>query len=1238
DLDSAISKLRDKLDTERNILEKTRQLASQVSNLNAKEDAKVMILKSEQHVAYLEKEFNILTQKKNDRGSIKSANSQNESILSPGTPGSDKGTAGSSGRPHSTSLSSLELRMASSNLSVQKISLKVHEIAYKLEVERKIYEKANRIRMLYSKAYQSGSKNKISQITDSDRILHETNDRIRLLEYSLKSYQPLCVDYVDEDDEETLNERKDTNAMFQPAVRRPISGKLQLRIHRAKHLRRPPIHTKMFRSPQQFVVVKIDGKVCGTTPIVRDSVFNYYFEIEVKKASEVELSVFERSDKDYLVGLMWIRLSEIYEDIRKKEIVAESSSGWTTAEQMAKTGGGSGPAAAAATPSGNALYQPGQPQQQHLSSPRPSDASPGVFGEWDVESQGQIELWMNFIKETPKRRVQSRLGRKAAVRKRRGPCTEMCGHHFYPLHTYSIMKCAICGDHIVNEVGQQCDDCRLFVHQACVGRVVGHCHFSETTEDTVELGHRIPHRWEQTTKMGANWCMHCGNMLPIGRRSVKCTSCSGTCHIGCQQYVPNFCGLDMMKASAMMLEIKRAKGGAVPKPKLLAKRDTVAKKPTTPSTVSAPSADAQVASIQSNLEKLSIPSDNAPGRYQSPSQPTSAPYNPYLAGAGPSASPIPSHIAAQALPPNHQRANSNEFVPIKSTPVSPVGQQQHMMNQQQQRPQGMGQPADHRLSQIGGGYPPNTMVQAPSYYQQQIQQAKVQYSPQMAQPQQPYNPYVQQQQQPQPTQFQPGQQQQPQQPYNPYAQQQQQQQGYPAQQRMESMAHYQQQQQQQQYGRQSAYGAVGVPMQQPQGQYPAQSPQGANAMVGQQRPPQQQQQMQMQMQMQQQMQLQQRPPPQSNAPNMNPSIKQQIFQTMQQPLQQQQQPMKGQVVRKVGADDFKFVKVLGKGNFGKVMLSEEKSSNKLYAIKVLKKEFIVENDEFESTRSEKRVLLIANKEQHPFLIGLHSCFQSPSHIFFVMEYISGGDLMMHVQKLGSFGERRAKFFACEVLLGLAYFHKAGIIYRDLKLDNIMLDNEGHVKIADYGLCKENMGYGQTTITFCGTPEFMAPEIVLEQRYGRAVDWWAFGVLIYEMILGTSPFHGEDENEIFDSILEDEILYPVRMSRDSVFVCQALLERDPSKRLGAGPNDAEDIMKHSFFAGINWDDVLNKRIPPPYVPEIRGRYDVSNFDPEFTNERPGLTPTNTIVDKHDQKEFADFDYVSPWAGVAEKWTR
>ncbi|KAJ1569380.1 Serine/threonine kinase, partial [Nowakowskiella sp. JEL0078] len=204
--------------------------------------------------------------------------------------------------------------------------------------------------------------------------------------------------------------------------------------------------------------------------------------------------------------------------------------------------------------------------------------------------------------------------------------------------------------------------------------------------------------------------------------------------------------------------------------------------------------------------------------------------------------------------------------------------------------------------------------------------------------------------------------------------------------------------------------------------------------------------------------------------------------------------------RTIGLDDFNFLAVLGKGNFGKVMLAEEKYSKHLFAIKVLKKEFIIENDEVESTKSEKRVFLTANHERHPFLVNLHSCFQTESRIYFVMEYVSGGDLMWHIQQQ-QFSERRAKFYACEVLLALEYFHKNNIVYRDLKLDNIMLSIEGHIKVADYGLCKENMGLGATTTTFCGTPEFMAPEILLETPYTRTVDWWAFGVLIYEMLLG-----------------------------------------------------------------------------------------------------------------------------------------
>nr|XP_018267018.1 AGC/PKC protein kinase [Kwoniella dejecticola CBS 10117]OBR89176.1 AGC/PKC protein kinase [Kwoniella dejecticola CBS 10117] len=338
------------------------------------------------------------------------------------------------------------------------------------------------------------------------------------------------------------------------------------------------------------------------------------------------------------------------------------------------------------------------------------------------------------------------------------------------------------------------------------------------------------------------------------------------------------------------------------------------------------------------------------------------------------------------------------------------------------------------------------------------------------------------------------------------------------------------------------------------------------------------------------------------------------------------------VTKKIGLDDFNFLAVLGKGNFGKVMLAEEKASSNLYAIKVLKKEFIIENDEVESTQSEKRVFLAAAQERHPFLLGLHSCFQTETRVYFVMEYVSGGDLMLHIQKK-QFTLRQAKFYACEVLLALQYFHSKGIIYRDLKLDNILLTLDGHVKVADYGLCKEDMWYGKTTSTFCGTPEFMAPEILLEQRYGRAVDWWAFGVLTYEMLLGQSPFRGDDEDEIFDAILEDEPLYPITMPRDAVSLLQRLLTRDPTRRLGAGEADAEDIKRHLFFKDVNFDDVYNKRIPPPYFPTIGNATDTSNFDQEFTREQPTLTPVHTQLSSQDQQEFAGFSWIAPWAAQA-----
>ncbi|KAF9427733.1 Serine/threonine kinase, partial [Podila epigama] len=330
--------------------------------------------------------------------------------------------------------------------------------------------------------------------------------------------------------------------------------------------------------------------------------------------------------------------------------------------------------------------------------------------------------------------------------------------------------------------------------------------------------------------------------------------------------------------------------------------------------------------------------------------------------------------------------------------------------------------------------------------------------------------------------------------------------------------------------------------------------------------------------------------------------------------------------RKFGLNDFHFLAVLGKGNFGKVMLAEDKKKpGELFAIKALKKESIVKQDEVESARSEKRIYQVANKERHPFLTTLHSCFQTDTRLYFVMEYVRGGDLMMHIQKDKRFGDYRAKFYGCEVLLALQYFHENDIVYRDLKLDNILLTTDGHIKIADYGLCKENMPFGVTTRTICGTPEFMAPEILEEQPYDRAVDWWAFGVLMYEMLLGCAPFSGEEEDDIYDSILEDEPQYPPNFGRNEQALLQSLLVKVPSLRLGAGPTDAEEIKAHAYFCNVNFDDVYHRRIRPPFLPTVTSDRDVSNFDSEFTSEAPGETPTDYRLDNVEQDMFKGFSY-------------
>ncbi|KAM5323137.1 serine/threonine-protein kinase N2 [Glossophaga mutica] len=328
--------------------------------------------------------------------------------------------------------------------------------------------------------------------------------------------------------------------------------------------------------------------------------------------------------------------------------------------------------------------------------------------------------------------------------------------------------------------------------------------------------------------------------------------------------------------------------------------------------------------------------------------------------------------------------------------------------------------------------------------------------------------------------------------------------------------------------------------------------------------------------------------------------------------------------------DFRCCAVLGRGHFGKVLLAEYKHTNEMFAIKALKKGDIVARDEVDSLMCEKRIFETVNSVRHPFLVNLFACFQTKEHVCFVMEYAAGGDLMMHIHT-DVFAEPRAVFYAACVVLGLQYLHEHKIVYRDLKLDNLLLDTEGFVKIADFGLCKEGMGYGDRTSTFCGTPEFLAPEVLTETSYTRAVDWWGLGVLIYEMLVGESPFPGDDEEEVFDSIVNDEVRYPRFLSTEAISIMRRLLRRNPERRLGAGEKDAEDVKKHPFFRLIDWIALMDKKVKPPFVPTIRGREDVSNFDDEFTSEAPILTPPREprILSEEEQEMFRDFDYIADW---------
>ncbi|KAH9287249.1 Calcium-independent protein kinase C [Echinococcus granulosus] len=327
--------------------------------------------------------------------------------------------------------------------------------------------------------------------------------------------------------------------------------------------------------------------------------------------------------------------------------------------------------------------------------------------------------------------------------------------------------------------------------------------------------------------------------------------------------------------------------------------------------------------------------------------------------------------------------------------------------------------------------------------------------------------------------------------------------------------------------------------------------------------------------------------------------------------------------------DFNLLKVLGKGSFGKVMLAEHRATGEVFAVKILKKDVIIQEEDVECTMAERRILVLA--AQHPFLTALYCSFQTEDRLFFVMEYVNGGDLMFQIQRARRFDEARARFYAAEVILALMFLHRHFIVYRDLKLDNILLDAEGHCKLADFGMCKEGMFPGVTTSTFCGTPDYIAPEILAEQDYGFSVDWWALGVLMYEMLAGAPPFEGDTEQDLFNAISYGDVKYPSSLQDDAVDILSKFLLKSPARRLGCGMTEGGElaIQCHPFFREIDWKLLEERKIRPPFRPKVRSRFDTTNFDKDFTNEEPVLTPLDhsSELAAVEQDVFVAFDCVN-----------
>ncbi len=310
---------------------------------------------------------------------------------------------------------------------------------------------------------------------------------------------------------------------------------------------------------------------------------------------------------------------------------------------------------------------------------------------------------------------------------------------------------------------------------------------------------------------------------------------------------------------------------------------------------------------------------------------------------------------------------------------------------------------------------------------------------------------------------------------------------------------------------------------------------------------------------------------------------------------------------KIKVKDYDKLKTVGLGSYGRVRLCKQKKTGNVYVMKILKKNDIIKQKQVDHVYSEFNIL---SGLKHPFIVQLIGYnFEDPKYIYFIMEYIQGGELFSLLRSKGSFPVSQTKFYIAHIITIFEYLHSKNIVYRDLKPENILINKNGYLKLTDFGFAKilEN----EKTYTLCGTPEYLAPEIILNKGHGKAVDWWTLGILLYEMLVGIDPFSDDDPMKTYQKILKGKINFPKTINKDAKSLIKHLLTQDTTKRFGCLKNGVKDILNHRFFEGFDWKNFVYLSMPAPYKPEIKSDDDTSNFEkyPESDTESPSVDKKN-----------------------------